>query len=606
MNMYMQILEFAKQRNLSVHENRKSKAICAYVVLDNKGEYQGIEYIDKKSREVKRIPDFGSFSTTAYQPNPIVETVEHIFDKLSKKYPYWVSTMLSGKGTCSSLDIICDFINKYDTDGDFYNRVNDDIKNSGLSAKDVISFRIDSNPVEDLNDWDNWLCSKVYEFKSRKNLVTSEKIISSVSGELQDPCPPTACPSIKNIPNDIKAAFNLSMGAGIVSMNYNSYQSYGFDGACGSQMGIDDAKLLVAGFEYLLSNEQNRNKDFGIIYMCDKTHIENLIHEVLQDRNDQLDDDDICDEINMQVETDKSLLSNILQSVYAGNKCPVIDSDAIFHMAKFNVPSQGRFYLSDIADIKYTDLQHSLYKWYEDTKIINCDKTFVIRYLYHVLLSCLINDRASDTTKQVNIEFGKNKLNLLLAIFTGSQIPYVFYKNAILKSIKATLNSSIKTVWIQIIKCYLIRKEVNIMPKLTQDVSTAYACGQLFAVYEELQYTYARQNGNKKLNKNLAQNYFSATIKQPGVFFPKLADLAIVYINGIRSSWHYTELLGELSTKIGQSFPAHFTMDEQGQFILGYYQQKGAILKEIMASNKNADELNNNIKEEETNEQSEE
>lgn len=47
-------------------------------------------------------------------------------------------------------------------------------------------------------------------------------------------------------------------------------------------------------------------------------------------------------------------------------------------------------------------------------------------------------------------------------------------------------------------------------------------------------------------------------------------------------------------------------MDEQGQFILGYYQQKGAILKEIMASNKNADELNNNIKEEETNEQSEE
>lgn len=580
--MYRRVLDFAKQNGLSIHENRKSSTICAYVVLDENGEYHGIEYIDKKARKTKLVPDFGSFSAVEFQPNPIVETVEHVFDKSSKKYPYWVKTMQSGASVCDSIKTVCNFINKYDSDEDFYACVNKDLESCNMKPKDVVSFRIGSDLIEDLDDWDSWLCSKVFEFKNKKGSASSgQTIVSSVSGELQEPCPPRTCPCIKNVPNDIKAAFSIAPTVYTVAMKESSYWSYGFEGAAGSQMGIDDAKLLAAGFEYLLSNEQHRNKDFGIIYLCDDSHLENLIHEALSRQNDEIDDE----EIKLMVDTQQSLFSDILKSVYSGNQCPVVNSDAIFHMAKFNVPSQGRFYLSNVTDINYTSLQHGLYKWYNDTKIIDANKTFMIRHLYHILFSCLMNDRAKDITKQINIEFGKYKFDLLLSMFTGAEIPYVFYKNSIQKYLKAiTCGDTLKTVWLQIIKCYLIRKEVCVMPELTQDnVSTAYACGQLFAVYERLQYMYAHQNSNKKLNKNLAQNYFSATIKQPGVFFPKLADLAVVYINGIHSSWHYTELLGDLSERIGQAFPSRFTMDEQGQFILGYYQQKGAIFKELAA-----------------------
>lgn len=612
--MYRRVLDFAKQNGLSIHENRKSSTICAYVVLDENGEYHGIEYIDKKARKTKLVPDFGSFTFIKSQPNPIVETAEHIFDKSSMKYPCWVETMQSGASACDSIKTVCNFINKYDSDEDFYVRVNKDLESCNMKSKDVISFRIGSDLIEDLDDWDSWVCSKVFELKNKNGSTSSEPmIISSISGELQEPCPPSTCPCIKNVPNDIKAAFGIAPTVYTVSMREKSYKSYGFEGASGSQMGIDDAKLLAAGFEYLLSNEQHRNKDFGIVYLCDDSHLENLIHEALSRQNDEIDDE----EIKAMVDTQQSLFSDILKSVYSGNQCPVVSSDAMFHVAKFNVPSQGRFYLSNVTDINYTSLQRSLYKWYNDTKIINGNnKISMIRHLYHVLCACsskekMDKDKANKPKKpidseQINIEFGKHKFDLLLSMFTGKEIPYVFYKDSIQKSIKAvTYGVVLRTVWVQIIKCYLIRKGVRVMPELTQEnVSTAYACGQLFAVYERLQDMYAYQNSNKKLNKNLAQNYFSATIKQPGVFFPKLADLAVVYINGIHSSWYYTELLGDLSERIGQAFPSRFTMDEQGQFILGYYQQKGAIfkkIKEAKAANDNdkmsSESEDNNIEE---------
>lgn len=102
--------------------------------------------------------------------------------------------------------------------------------------------------------------------------------------------------------------------------------------------------------------------------------------------------------------------------------------------------------------------------------------------------------------------------------------------------------------------------------------TTAYACGELFAIYERIQNI---ASGN--LNVNVTEKYFSAVQKAPQIFFPKLADLSIVHMKKINKEstkiW-LNKQIGEATEKIGTSFPQKMNDIEKGEFILGYYNKK--------------------------------
>ena len=89
------------------------------------------------------------------------------------------------------------------------------------------------------------------------------------------------------------------------------------------------------------------------------------------------------------------------------------------------------------------------------------------------------------------------------------------------------------------------------------------------------------ENRNE-LNKNLAQCYFSGCMKQPGIIFPKISELSIVYLHSDKikdgTRIYLGRLIGEITKEIGEKFPTKFSVDEQGMFILGYYQQKTRFL----------------------------
>ena len=129
------------------------------------------------------------------------------------------------------------------------------------------------------------------------------------------------------------------------------------------------------------------------------------------------------------------------------------------------------------------------------------------------------------------------------------------------------------------------------MADITTNVNVGYACGKLFAVYDQLQYLYKRER-NDKLNKTLAQSYFSGAMQHPNTVFAIMARLENVYLNGMKKDGvriYYTRLLGEITKEIGTAIPAKFNADEQGSFILGYYQQKAEFMKK-----KESDDSDNN------------
>lgn len=606
--MYKEICDFARLKGLVVKENRKTSTIAGYVVLDSNGHYHGIEAIEKKMREQKLIPDFGSYSRVEKQSNPIVEKMDYIFNKEAKKHVSYLSTIETGIGRCKSLNAIYEFLTYYESDDSFYEVIQTDLQNSGLKPTDTISFRIDGKCVEDMeDDWNDWLIERMSLFGANK--ASADMIISSVSGQLQESCPAQNGPAITNVPNDAKAAFGLGRPGYIAAAKYQSYESYGFDKATGLQIGIDDAKSLVAGFEFLLGNDDYRNKDFKLLYFYDK-EVDNIIRESLQNNIDVSDiDDEELEKLDDAIDAHKSVLSSILSAVKTGVKPQFDDVDANYYMVNFDTPTAGRCYLSNEVHGKYNDLVENLYKWYSDTSIFTGFDITCTTKFYAMLAKCISNPnlKGSDAFSAVDAEFSRVKMDLLYAIYHNKQIPHILYDRALRRTvIEMSANTSldekkkgINNIYIQIIKCYLTRKGYNIMPELMKDVSPAYACGRLFATYEQMQWLYNR----KDLNKNLAQSYFSAAMKQPAVIFPQIADLGIVYFGNMNDAakCYYTDLLGEISSEIGNQFPKSFNNDEQGSFILGYYQQRAEFRKTL--KKKEVDP--NTVSDEEINEEKE-
>lgn len=285
--MYKEIIDFARKNGLSPKKNRKRSTIAAYIKLDTNGEYKGISTLDKKERPSVLVPNFGSYAATSRQANAIIEKMGYIFNidenKHGEKHKSFLADITSGSDQCGSLSAIYNFLSRYEQDGIFHKKILEDLQNEKLNSKDFISWMIDGERVENMeSDWNDWLIKKLEEMdeKSGKNL-TEEKIISSFTGEVQTSVPKSGGPSINNVNRDIKEVFGLGRACFVASAKEKAYQSYGFDQAKAFQVGMDDAESLVAGLEYLLNDDNFRNKDFKLIYFYDDT-IENIIGESLK------------------------------------------------------------------------------------------------------------------------------------------------------------------------------------------------------------------------------------------------------------------------------------------------------------------------------------
>ena len=108
------------------------------------------------------------------------------------------------------------------------------------------------------------------------------------------------------------------------------------------------------------------------------------------------------------------------------------------------------------------------------------------------------------------------------------------------------------------------------------DVS--YVLGRLFSVLENIQ-----QSANPGINSTIKDRYFNSACATPASVFPVLLKLANAHLGKLDQpiAVYFSKKLGMLMDKIvmpqrGMPFPAILTLDEQGAFILGYYQETQA------------------------------
>ena len=110
----------------------------------------------------------------------------------------------------------------------------------------------------------------------------------------------------------------------------------------------------------------------------------------------------------------------------------------------------------------------------------------------------------------------------------------------------------------------------------TADVGIAYMFGRIFAVQVAIQ----RAAIGKNINAGIREVFFSSASTNPAPAFGRIMRLTQRHLTKLKQedSGAFTVLdrkLQELCRTINPSdFPSIFSLEEQGQFALGYYHQK--------------------------------
>lgn len=174
---------------------------------------------------------------------------------------------------------------------------------------------------------------------------------------------------------------------------------------------------------------------------------------------------------------------------------------------------------------------------------------------------------------------------LLLAMLNGTNYPSSLL-DTVIRRVRTDQDEEknpfikINDTRVSIIKACLNRK-ARLMNKkeeitMTLDLSNtnqAYLCGRLFAVLEFIQ---QRASGGN-LNRTIKDAYFSSACARPATVFPKLIMLSQHHLANLDSTVYFDKLLGSIMGSLNGEFPQTLSLDDQGKFIIGYYQQNNAL-----------------------------
>ena len=123
--------------------------------------------------------------------------------------------------------------------------------------------------------------------------------------------------------------------------------------------------------------------------------------------------------------------------------------------------------------------------------------------------------------------------------------------------------------------------------------SQPYVLGRLFSVLENLQ----NKASGGGLNSTIKDKYFASAAATPGRIFPLLLHNSANHLKKIKQNealtTTYEKKIGELIDRLEGTFPNTLSLEEQGEFYIGYYQQRQHYFAELKAkqqSQKNKEE----------------
>ncbi len=458
---------------------------------------------------------------------------------------------------------------------------------SQLSVKDVLVFLIEGKFALDIQP----IRQKYSEYYQEKN-ATGQKCRCLISGDMEYPC------------RIHPANFNVPKGTNpkLVSFDSDTTSLYSF-GTDGKQalcvpIGNITAQKYGNTLRYLLNSRHNQ-------YIVGKNKVVFWSEAATKDNESIFIN--CMEPVSDNAITDEELLT-IVHSVLSGTRLDIAELpesvETPFYIVVLYCPSKGRIAVRSFLKSSFGDLLKNI-ALHQGRVALKPWKSSQRELSPFVFCTSFMEEVGSKIDmKKIDVSEQRLYLSAQQAIFTDLKYPYVLYNrilNAILssKDIEEKLYERTAAIKAILTKNNGLRLEEAYM----QDgQSNAYYLGAMFATIEEAKNAADRAAGGWDFEKrgksdesesaesNFKRAYFHAACTAPRTVFPKMITKLMPHYERIisRSVPAYAKSLENAMSEVHEhitSYPAHQSSEDQGLFIIGYYQRK-AYRKQKGNSNK--------------------
>lgn len=374
-----------------------------------------------------------------------------------------------------------------------------------------------------------------------------------------------------------------SSGANLVSFNADAFCSYGYDGEQGMNAPISEYAAFAYGaaLNYLLSDREHV-KIFGdttVVFWSE--HALTVCQDLM---NGMLGDDDVITN-----ETLEDVIDHMKNGIPADVNGIRIDSDEPFYILGL-APNAARISVRFFLRNTFGQTMINMTRHQERMRLVHSAWEKDLIPLWQTL-KATANPHSGDSASSPLLAG-----SFLRSVFTDSLYPAALYQNILGRifsdqdaegnSGKATIRK-ISYVKVAFIKAYLLKNyskkwEGKIQMAVNENCKDiSYVLGRIFSLLENVQ-----QSANPGINSTIKDRYFNSACATPASVFPVLLKLANAHFGKLDKtnpglSISLKKKLGILIDKIsmpdkGTPVPHRLTLDEQGAFVLGYYQETQA------------------------------
>lgn len=350
-------------------------------------------------------------------------------------------------------------------------------------------------------------------------------------------------------------------GAALISFNDESYTSYGLDRNGNSAVGEEAAFKYVTTLNYLLSNRESHTGigDVQFIYWAKSA-----------DKQYQ----DIFGSFLTKSEKSDEIIHNVFKRLSRGQMIDAnINANEPFFILGLT-PNAARISARFFLENSFGSILSNLQKHNERMKMAKptyVDFDFI--HFYRLVQETV--DKKSKDKAPKSALVG----DLLVSVLNNAPYPETLF-SSIMQRIQAE-RGNVSWERASIIKAFLLKnrnyKAENLTETLNEKSSSVpYNLGRLFGALEKLQ----QDSAEGELNTTIKEQYFNSAAASPAQVFPNLIVSSSNHLRKLRSKnfgayVNADKLIGNIISSLNDEFfPRTMNPDEQGEFVIGYYQQR--------------------------------
>ena len=529
----------------------ENKEIEFLIIIDEHGEFITVESRrrDKKSCQVFLVPKAARSGSTPkpYLFNDTMEytlgySVKNAEEKSLAKLNAFIERCKDVASRHPENIRFAAVVAFYENDGVRKVKESEQWENLDMAkAKGSVSFLIRG---------DLYIVAEDSDLKSEINTeADTEEKVCLVTGQ--------KAPLIRLSSNVHLTGANMA-GASLVSFQKNSgYDSWNKEQCNNSPISKEAEAAYSAALTKLLAKDSKNKFSSGnrtFLFWASKDNktgqqVEQGFYALINASND-------VDDPNKNI----AKVKDLFKSIYSGLIKTTMEDKFIFLGL---APNMARIAVVYWSECTLKDFAHNILQHFSDMEIADTRTDPKPYYgLYNMLSTVTRGGKQSEAHPNLPEA-------IMRSVVQGVAYPFVLY-SACMRRIRA--EQEVRIGRAAIIKAYLNRKYNDKLTAMLNEENNnvGYVCGRLFAVLE-----YEQERANN--SSNIAARYLNSASATPSAVFPTLLNLSIHHEEklGKGPQVFFSKLKGNIVDKlVDGEFPSHLSIDDQGRFMIGYYQQR--------------------------------